>query len=131
MCHEGDKLSDHSSVSITLDIQVTMSGCEEEVPQSPRIKWDAASALELLRYDQKLDQLLGIVTMPWSALNCCDYFCAPHNEALQDFYDDIVRTCLDSAKLTIPSAIVNKSIKSIPGLGRTTLRKKGRALFLA
>ncbi len=46
-----------------------MSVCDEEVPQSPRVKWDAVSALELQSYDQKLDQMLGDVTVPWSALN--------------------------------------------------------------
>ncbi len=132
MCHEGDNLSDHSCVSITLDIQVTMSGCKEDVPQSPTIKRDAASALELQHvqsYVQKLDQLLGDLTVPWSALNCCDYFCAPHNEALQLFHDDIVRTCLEAAKLTIPSSIVNKSTKSIPGWEDYGEEERQRAIF--
>ena len=118
--HDGDNLSSHCPVSMSLNIffyVVYMSRCNRNF--LPRPKWSSAPGDKLTEYRDKLNCELDDIVIPWDVLHCTDPLCYNHTEhcqSIQLFHDSIVDKCLISSESCIPytSSPGDKS-KSVAG----------------
>ena len=76
--HEGDNLSDHSLVSMSLSMPVVHFE-EPSIGCKQTLKWDIANDIQINDYKCTLDCLLGQVQIPWDAIKCQNVHCAEHN----------------------------------------------------
>lgn len=104
--HEGDNLSDHSPVVLSLSLPVMYAwhrtnGTDKQ--HRPRTNWKTATDQDVQEYGRVLDLTLSSIAVPWEAIQCTDYYCTMHNTSLENFHNDIVNACLLSSERTIPA----------------------------
>jgi endonuclease/exonuclease/phosphatase family metal-dependent hydrolase len=99
--HIGTNLSDHSDVHLRLNIPTSYLA-EDVVDPTLKIKWDLASPKHVLEYQEKLDYLLSQINVPYETIYCTDVHCNFHCTNIQEFYDAIVKACIEAASCTIP-----------------------------
>jgi hypothetical protein len=127
--HAGDNLSDHSVLSMSLDIPITHY-MEETKNLSGKVSWQKASNHDICNYQETLDSLLSSIDVPWGALECCDYLCVDHNMEIENFHDKIIDACLEASFTCIPvSKHANEQSKPIPGWHDYVERYKEQAIF--
>lgn len=126
--HDGDNLSDHELLNVTLNVQ-NLSYAEDTVPiHRVTPKWHVASEKQLDDYTRVLDQFLGDIKVPWGAIHCDDYFCHQHCICLQEYHDAIIQCCLTASKSTIPHS-GDFNAKVVPGWGDVVEHHRKCAMF--
>ena len=111
--HEGDNVSDHAAVSLTLSIPVQIINQPTDVTNKQRtFNWKKATDENMTSYRDRMLDLLCNVATPADALNCDDPFCKLHIDDIMHYHDAIVDCCLESSRQTIP---VVRTGNIIPG----------------
>ena len=100
--HEGDNLSDHSPVMLTLSLSVDCFTPRDVTHKSLKLNWNRASDQAIDHYQHLLSKQLSTVPVPVEACMCCDHSCTEHSSDITQYCDDIIR-CLTNASIkTIP-----------------------------
>jgi len=103
--HEGDNLSDHSPITVKLNLpmlNVDRAPISEECALGPNVQWSKASDCQLENYRCMLDTLLSQIDIPTDAILCRDYECAIHNSDIVEFHNCIVNACLVASECSLP-----------------------------
>ena len=122
--HNVHNLSDHSSLGITLNVNV--SYIEYIQQDNDTLLWSNASDAHIERYKHELDTLLSSCIVPTDALYCTDHFCSKHNFMIQDFHDSIINACIQASQC-IPTKKCNR--KYIPGWNEYIVPYRDRAML--
>ena len=124
--HDGDNLSDHSPISMTLNVNVDYVINDHSVDSSYPLQWHKVSEYNIACYKDRLDHFLKSLHVPWCAIHCNDYLCKIHDTQLQLFHDAIIDSCIKASNDSIPR---NKKVHSIPGWNETVEPYKQDAIF--
>ena len=99
--HEGDNLSDHSPVYMSIDVQCNKVKVESRQYQ-PRCSWSMATDCEILSYKETLGSLLKEIDIPVEAILCHNKNCVEHYDEVNTYHDKIVNACLSASAYCIP-----------------------------
>ena len=100
--HDGDNLSDHCALNVTLNIPVVYSD-ELTKCKTAQIDWKNAKQQNILDYKEELDDNLSRICIPWQALKCKNLYCKEHNVDLEFFLTSIVNSYMVAINKCIPS----------------------------
>ena len=91
--HDGDNLSDHDPIIMSLDLPVDYI--------NEHLIWDKATEDDLLVYKDNFDKQLELIEIPHEILKCANNNCNSHDSAIESFHNDIINACLiaDSSRL--------------------------------
>jgi exonuclease III len=98
---DGDNLSDHVPVLLSLSVPVSVSGDLFKSDFKEKVSWCRASDHDLNSYRSVLRENLARVDIPVQALQCTE-LCEEHSDAIERYHDSIIDACLDAAEQTIP-----------------------------
>ena len=126
--HELNNLSDHCPLAVELMIPSEYSKKSQPV-EGVMVNWCNATNSQKTDYKVKLDDLLGKIEIPWSAINCKSVNCKKHIAGLQFFHDAIIDCCLSSAQVVISVGKKRSRKKYIPGWSVYVEKYKKEALF--
>ena len=97
---DGDNLSDHNPVFLSLTIDVKhVHNTKRFVRQ---LAWSKASCTDIELYKEVLQEKLMYIIIPHEASGCKDYFCVLHRDAVDTYHNDIVSACISAGKCCIP-----------------------------
>ena len=102
--HDGDNVSSHSPVCLSLSVPVSYFDSSER-KFVPKPKWTNISQNDVDYYKESLDVMLEEMHIPRDVLDCHDPNCTEHAEhinTIQLFHDAIVDKCLLASELCIP-----------------------------
>ena len=99
--HEGDNLSDHSVLQMQLQLPVEYSSEQDVVIRHVSPQCHKADTRQLLQYKMCLDELLERVHVSAELLNCREYDCVEHSDAIECLHRGIVNACLEAGGLTL------------------------------
>lgn len=132
VAHEGDNMSDHSPVSLVLNIPVTYGETiGSQGFSSSKCEWDKATLIDIGNYKCSLDHKLASVIVPENALACTDPFCNEHQADIQRFHDAIVSACIQAGKQSIPNKKTSRSGRrpKVAGWSQHVEEHRQRAIF--
>ena len=72
--HDGDNVSDHSPVCMSLNINYSRVTESVDCENVPRYQWHQATDTELVKYKSTLDEYLSNICIPWEVIQCRDIF---------------------------------------------------------
>ena len=98
--HEGDNLSDHSPVVVSLDVSVNHVCTEKTFVQKPA--WYKADESDMIKYRSILFAKMNDISIPHDALVCSENSCCEHYDAIARYHNDIVNACKEAAGASIP-----------------------------
>ena len=109
--HDGENLSDHDPItlSLTIDWSTIDLGSRHYVS---KCKWHKANAADLLSYKSSLKESLETLRLPVEAITCHNVTCnnRAHFDALNDYSNALINSCLDSANCTIPQTAASNDV---------------------
>ena len=75
--HDGDNVSDHDSIFIWLDVDLTYSKSSPNdiVSKPSKLCWRKAKISAISAYQRLLSKSLRSVRVPFEAIQCCDPMC--------------------------------------------------------
>jgi hypothetical protein len=126
--HEGDNLSDHSVVTMGINIPIVYVEEPINTKANPKLKWECANDQHINDYKCALDCLLGHVEIPWEAIRCNNVFCTDHNDSIDLFHNNIIRASIAASFATIPISKGGQP-KAIPGWSDLVEGHRKTALF--
>lgn len=103
--HDGDNLSSHCPISLSLDVNVAYMSASSGDDFIPRPKWSDVSDVQINEYKVTLDDFLNDITIPWDVIHCSDPLCGDreeHCQRIQLFHDSIIDMCLITSEKCIP-----------------------------
>ena len=124
--YSADNFSDHTPVSLQLDIEVRMSNISDV--RNSKLLWYVASNDDIEKYRHNVDIILHDIALPVDALYCRNPVCVKHNDEIQILHDNIIDACLRASN-TIPKTNAVKPFKCVPGWSKAVKVHKERALF--
>ena len=127
-CHDGDNLSDHSPLSMSIEIDVASEAVEHEEPSGTHFNWDRTTEIDITLFQNELNQLLGAIEIPNDLLECRDLRCTQHDASIQYLYDAIVDACMTSSANNIPTSTARPD-RVLPGWNEGVEEHKRRAIF--
>lgn len=103
VCHDGDNLSDHDPVTLTLCLQSAFMMMSEKI-YSKRAAWYKANEGHLNDYKLRLQYALRNIVVPVDALVCRDTLChnVSHSHMLNLYAKSISNACTFAASESIP-----------------------------
>ena len=101
--HEGNNLSDHDPVCLSLAARVEHSPMDDPSISLRRSKiiWETASDVEVNAYKHELHTALDALNVPYDAIGCQNFECLEHTESIQNYYNGILSACINSAEVAI------------------------------
>ena len=129
--HDGDNLSDHDPIMLTLDIDWSSIALTER-RATAKAAWGKASARNLTEYKQMLHDKLNSVLPPSESLTCQDLMCCneQHVAQLNNYSNQIIQSCLESAANAIPSTtLINNCTKTLPGWNEYVLPIREKSIL--
>ena len=128
--HDGDNLSDHSSVFVKLSIvpkNVIIPECS-----SPQLKlcWRRANVEAIAEYRSKVTRCLNGIEVPRDVLNCIDSDCSEpdHKHAISRYCEDLVH-CLSSCSMESIPKCKPPSSRAIPGWNEHVREYRDASIF--
>jgi hypothetical protein len=115
--HDGDELSDHDPITLTLDIDWSSVALTERRAAAKAAR-GKASTRNFTEYKQMLQDKLNSMLPPSESLTCQDLTCCneQHVAQLNNYSNQIIQACLESAANAIPSTtLINNCTKTLPG----------------
>ena len=121
VAHSCDNMSDHSVISISLEILVehcsSNANCGYHVN---RPIWNKATEDNINLYKNTLDDMLTNLHIPWDLLHCKDLQCKNSNHILSinEFTESVLSACVEACQSSIPHSCpesTEKKSKEIPG----------------
>ena len=114
---EGDNLSDHNPVKVVLNIPVVYVNkmSSDNCNTQSKTLWDKASPNNISLYQANLGKLLSDISIPWEVIKSQHYQDKSSNVKIQQFYEDIVNSCLSAGFLSIPQKGISSKWKNVPG----------------
>ena len=116
--HSGDNLSDHSAISIKLDINTEHTTAPQRQIQ-PKVIWDKATDSDINNYKTNLDAKLKTLGNYDSCFNCNDLNCSNnnHNKSIDEITTNLIEYTIEAAFDTLPTSQSNERPKGkcIPG----------------
>ena len=126
--HHGDNLSDHSVISVKLDIPINhMINCNSD--NRCKIQWCKATCDDIEQYQRELNNLLHSIQVPHCALECSNFVCNKHKDELDIFYNDIINACLTAGENCIPHSGKGSTHKVVPGWNEYVNHYRETSLF--
>ena len=113
--HSADNLSDHSVLSLLVQIPVRRVAERPRQPPKPKPVWHRASADNIDCYQRSLDALLSRITEPRVALQCTDRWCTRHHDDLEAYHRALVDACISAGKQCIPHTSEHPTGSRVPG----------------
>ena len=121
--HNADNLSDHSPISIILNLP--SEKCYSTLPQlKADLCWSKATVEHTNNYKEMLNSTLDDMTIPWDAIHCNDMNCSTHTAVLESFCNNIVEAFIKSGDRCIP--LKHRKGKSVPGW-ENSVKEKGQS----
>ena len=110
---EGDNLSDHNPVNIPV-VYVNRMSSNNCITQSKTL-WAKVSSNNISLYQTNLESLLSDINIPWEVSKSQCYQDESSNVKIQQFYENIVNSCLSAGLLSIPQKGISSKRKNVPG----------------
>jgi len=133
--HDGDNLSDHDPITITLDIDLNCVASSSRC-YLKRHAWYKAKACDIELYKLTLKGRLHAMQIPTSAISCHNVLCTDeeHKALLNDYSQAIIQACLASSASTIPytadrSNNANDCNSTLPGWNEHVLPCRDKAIM--
>ena len=130
--HEGDNLSDHDPIALSLHINWSVFALSKR-HVSVKAAWGKVSQFNIAEYKQMLQYKLNSVLPPSESLTCHDVTCRneQHIAQLNNYSSQIIHACLESATNTIPSTSQTdgKNTKVLPGWNEYVLPAREKSLL--
>ena len=123
--YDGDNLSDHKAIHLSLAIPVSHQRDEEKL-FTPTTTWRKATEDQINNYKSKLRSLLNEVVIPPFLLHCDNILCDIHHDDINKYYDDIVAACNEATKSSIPAS---SKRKRVAGWSEYVQPYKNRSVF--
>lgn len=125
--HDGDNLSDHDPIMLSLNIDWNSIALTKRQAVA-KIAWGKASSCNIDDYKRTLRDRLGSVLPPSESLSCHNVMCRDkkHIDQLNNYSSQIIQACLESATSVMPSTSCFNKCKTIPGWNEhvSTAREK-------
>ena len=104
--HEGDNLSDHDPVFLSMHVSLSNNSSDDSHSNSSlfsqRPAWHRASSREKSAYKAALSEALSLVHFPREAIECKRIGCIEHNEDISRYHNQLIAACAIAADRTIP-----------------------------
>ena len=104
--------SDHVPVTMEIDINVVYQKVQDKVFE-PKPAWYKASTEQIQKYKDDCENALKQISYNAEALTCTDKFCDKHGGDIEQLYNNVINTVIDSAKV-IPTT-TKRNHKTVPG----------------
>ena len=127
--HDGENLSDHDPLLLTLNVDVTVLKFVDKIFRET-VSWQKASDEDTTRYKQALSGLLAGIDVPIAAIQCHDPMCtnAMHYQSVNQYSRDIADACVNAGELTLPRTRHNNS-KRLPGWNEFVKPAQEKSIF--
>ena len=130
--HCGDNLSDHSAITISIDIPVEFVLENESNKYYINNKcplWHKMSNKHLNKYQEAINSLINI--RDDCGILCRNMECTEvsHLNDIDKLSDHLVQICLHAAEKSIPCATTDKKVKVIPGWNTNVENSRKDAIF--
>ena len=124
-----DNLSDHNPVVLELTIPVSYMSSDYKLSMDS-VNWGKASINDINNYKTTLNELLGNISIPESAIYCNSLHCKIHVKEIEIFHNAIVDACINAGCVTIPSKKGHSKDKHkvIPGWNEYVKQHRHEAL---
>jgi len=130
--HDGDNLSDHDPIMLTLNIDWNSIALTKRNTVA-KAAWEKASSRNIAEYKYMLQEKLNSVLPPSDSLACHDVMCSntKHIAQLNTYSNQIIQACLESAASTIPSTTRPTSgvRKVLPGWNEHVLPAREKSML--
>lgn len=125
--HDGDNLSDHVPIRLTLDIPLVYTPIEKPSGHSKKLCWRKAKPSSIEAYSKHLSRGLLSVSVPVDAIECCDPLCTDHHDAISKYFTNLESCILSAGESCIPKS---KPVGSrVPGWNDHVRKYKDAAIF--
>ena len=130
--HETDNCSDHDPLCLTLDAEWSsvpdIGSCRTF---HSKLSWHKANSDHISNYKQALQTNLSSIKLPLPALSCKDVLCChtEHAQMLNQYTSDIIQSCLNAGKVSIPETCSKSESKSVPGWTEYVATTRSRSIF--
>jgi len=134
--HEGQNLSDHYPICLSLNIDIEDSSaymshadCDNK-PTTSRLMWQKATESDIALYKDRLNSALAEIHIPVNAISCEDICCINHRTVIQEYFDNIISACVSAAEGTIPQSSQSSGRSApLPGWNDIVKEKRDTAIF--
>lgn len=128
--HDGDNLSDHCPISMTLDLDAQRFDQADDTGglRARNLNWNKAIDNDIRSYQTCLDSYLNSIEIPFELLLCQNMHCTEHAHLLLHLYDQIVDSCMQASSQCIPFSMPHAE-KMLPGWNETVEEHRRRAIF--
>ena len=123
-----DNNSDHDLLICSLDVADVKNCMKEHKVFKARPAWYKATSENISSYMESVNNMLQDISVPYNVLNCRDLKCIEHSNDIEAFYNDIIKSCLQSENLYIPLTGSN-AVKCIPGWNDHVKTKRLESLY--
>ena len=111
--HDGDNLSDHSPIRLTLSIEPNFVNPIDSNHKSRKLCWRDATADSIEVYQRRLSHSLCDVSIPFDSVYCVDPNCTNHCDQIAEYCSDLIDCLIDSGDKSIPKC--KQSGTRVPG----------------
>jgi len=126
--HDIDNLSDHSMLSVSLNISVEYAHTQAQ--NEAKLIWASATANDIATYKINIDHALDNIILEPDILYCSNHFCTSHHDKIASLHDNIISCCLLASRCIPTKNTVNTNkTKSIPGWTEYVAPYRSDALF--
>ena len=132
--HEGDNLSDHSPITLTLVIESAQPNTRvmRDIIVNDKVLWNKCDDTMLSNYKNELTLKLNHMYIPWDVLQCKKVNCNDknHSSMILGLYESVIQCCVQAASETLPmTSNSSKTKNSKPGWNQFVKRAKETSCF--
>lgn len=100
---EGDNLSDHYPVRLSLFVPIVYTGQALDSGTRPvKLSWDTASPEAIAAYQSMLSELLQGLSVPSELLSCINPKCDLHSDAITRYCDGVISCLVEAGSRCVP-----------------------------